>query len=125
MLDFILRRSRKRPERAPVERVDCRYDPVFDALFARDFHAVQTRRLQERLVRLRPRIAEEDFAFPDKPDELFGEVGVRFCEIQITAMRERSRLRRDRLDPARVCVSETVDRDSRAEVQIFAPVCAS
>ena len=73
---------------------------------------------QRRFHRLAAGITEEDAVGEGRLDEPFGQANLFRNPIEVGAMPEPARLRRQRLDEARVAVAEAGDRDAGPEIQI-------
>ncbi len=108
-------RHRERAHRAAVERV-VEGDDALALLFALHVEVV-TRELEERLVRLRARVAEERAIEPRALAQLDREADVRLVVIVVRRVQHLASLLRDRGDERRVRVAHRRDGDPRREIE--------
>src|SRR5262249_40517652 len=108
-------------ESPAVERPEHGNDAVASA--GSSFIAELSREFVERFIRLRAAVAKEDFSARStrragKPDEAFGELTLRPCEIKIGGVHQRGDLLLHRGHDMRMAVADGGHRNAGAEIEI-------
>src|SRR5580698_9965611 len=74
--------------------------------------------LEETLIRLHAAVAEKHFAIADAFNNLGGKTSLRFGIVKVAGVDEFLRLRHERFGDGRVRMSQAINRDATAEIQV-------